>query len=144
MHTNDTHAHLDGAARRAAKVKEIRSETENNVLLDAGDVFSGDLYFTKWNGLADLKLMNMMGYDAMTFGNHEFDKGPKVLADFLSGNYTAVDPLNRHQLEKPDFPIVSSNVDVSKEPKLRSFQKEPAVLAAGKRKRKRHLSLYSA
>ncbi|MCJ2148354.1 multifunctional 2',3'-cyclic-nucleotide 2'-phosphodiesterase/3'-nucleotidase/5'-nucleotidase [Bacillus paralicheniformis] len=134
MHTNDTHAHLDEAARRAAKVKEIRSEAENNVLLDAGDVFSGDLYFTKWNGLADLKLMNMMGYDAMTFGNHEFDKGPKVLADFLSGNNAAVDPLNRHQLEKPDFPIVSSNVDVSKEPQLRSFQKEPALLTAGEKK----------
>ncbi|MFN2747828.1 multifunctional 2',3'-cyclic-nucleotide 2'-phosphodiesterase/3'-nucleotidase/5'-nucleotidase [Bacillus sp. z60-18] len=134
MHTNDTHAHLDGAARRAAKVKEIRSETENNVLLDAGDVFSGDLYFTKWNGLADLKLMNMMGYDAMTFGNHEFDKGPKVLADFLSGNGTAVDPENTYRFEKPDFPIVSSNVDVSKEPELNKFRKEPSVLKAGEKK----------
>ncbi|MDI5789473.1 metallophosphoesterase [Bacillus licheniformis] len=133
MHTNDTHAHLDGAARRAAKVKEIRSETENNVLLDAGDVFPAICIY-KWNGLADLKLMNMMGYDAMTFGNHEFDKGPKVLADFLSGNYTAVDPLNRHQLESPisDRQLQCGCI---KEPKLRSFQKEPAVLAAGKRKK---------
>ncbi|MGN9864008.1 multifunctional 2',3'-cyclic-nucleotide 2'-phosphodiesterase/3'-nucleotidase/5'-nucleotidase [Bacillus swezeyi] len=134
MHTNDTHAHLDDAARRAAKVKEIRSETENNVLLDAGDVFSGDLYFTKWNGLADLKLMNLMGYDAMTFGNHEFDKGPEVLGDFLSGNGSAVDPENRHHFEKPAFPIVSSNVDVAKEPELNRFIKKPAVLKAGEKK----------
>lgn len=48
------------------KIKEIRSETDRSILLDAGDVFSGDLYFTKWQGLADLKLMNSMGYDAMT------------------------------------------------------------------------------
>lgn len=66
MHTNDTHAHLDNAARRMTKIKEIRSETDRSILLDAGDVFSGDLYFTKWQGLADLKLMNSMGYDAMT------------------------------------------------------------------------------
>ncbi|MCY8088996.1 multifunctional 2',3'-cyclic-nucleotide 2'-phosphodiesterase/3'-nucleotidase/5'-nucleotidase [Bacillus sonorensis] len=134
MHTNDTHAHLDDAARRAAKVKEIREQTENNILLDAGDVFSGDLYFTKWNGLADLKLMNMMGYDAMTFGNHEFDKGPQVLADFLGGNGAAVDPANKHSFEAPSFPIVSANVDVAKEPKLSRFQKKPAVLKAGARK----------
>ncbi|MCY8819155.1 metallophosphoesterase, partial [Bacillus atrophaeus] len=74
MHTNDTHAHLDDAARRMTKVNEVRNETDHNLLLDAGDVFSGDLYFTKWNGLADLQFMNKMGYDAMTFGNHEFDK----------------------------------------------------------------------
>lgn len=60
MHTNDTHAHLDDAARRMTKINEVRSETNHNILLDAGDVFSGDLYFTKWNGLADLKIMNMM------------------------------------------------------------------------------------
>lgn len=134
MHTNDTHAHLDNAARRAAKVKEVRSQTQNNILLDAGDVFSGDLYFTKWNGLADLKLMNMMGYDAMTFGNHEFDKGPGVLADFLGGNGAAVDPGNKHKFEAPAFPIVSSNVDVSKEPKLNRFAQKPAVLKAGEPK----------
>lgn len=91
MHTNDTHAHLDDAARRATKIKEVRAQSENNILLDAGDVFSGDLYFTKWQGLADLKLMNLMKYDAMTFGNHEFDKGPSVLRQFLTGDASSVD-----------------------------------------------------
>ncbi|WP_223439647.1 bifunctional 2',3'-cyclic-nucleotide 2'-phosphodiesterase/3'-nucleotidase [Metabacillus dongyingensis] len=110
MHTNDTHAHLDNAARRAAKVKEIRAKEENSILLDAGDVFSGDLYFTRWNGLADVEFMNMMQYDAMTFGNHEFDKGPEVLRAFI---------------EKAKFPIVSSNVDVANESKLSDLVKDP-------------------
>ncbi|NPC91847.1 bifunctional 2',3'-cyclic-nucleotide 2'-phosphodiesterase/3'-nucleotidase [Bacillus sp. WMMC1349] len=127
MHTNDTHAHLEHTARRATKINEIRDETANNILLDAGDVFSGDLYFTKWNGLADLKMMNMVGYDAMTLGNHEFDKGPKGLADFLSGNGLAVDPDNRHLFEAPTFPIVSSNIDVSKDPVLNIWHKKPMV-----------------
>ncbi|WOO44691.1 multifunctional 2',3'-cyclic-nucleotide 2'-phosphodiesterase/3'-nucleotidase/5'-nucleotidase [Bacillus subtilis] len=134
MHTNDTHAHLDDAARRMTKINEVRSETNHNILLDAGDVFSGDLYFTKWNGLADLKMMNMMGYDAMTFGNHEFDKGPTVLSDFLSGNSATVDPANRYHFEAPEFPIVSANVDVSNEPKLKSFVKKPQTFTAGEKK----------
>ncbi|WP_334073466.1 MULTISPECIES: choice-of-anchor I family protein [Paenibacillus] len=100
MHTNDTHAHLADVARRATLVKQVRAEGGNSLLLDAGDVFSGDLYFTKWQGLADLEFMNYMGYDAMTFGNHEFDKGTKVLADFV---------------KKAKFPLVSSNVDLRRD-----------------------------
>ena len=83
MHTNDTHAHLAEVARRATLVQEVRSEGGNS-LAGCRDVFSGDLYFTKWFGLADLAFMNYMGYDAMTFGNHEFDQGTKTLADFVS------------------------------------------------------------
>ncbi|MCL5290829.1 MAG: hypothetical protein M1489_07390, partial [Firmicutes bacterium] len=41
------------------------------------DVFSGTLYFTQFQGQADLELMNLLGYDAMGLGNHEFDKGPE-------------------------------------------------------------------
>lgn len=117
------------------KIKEIRSETDSSILLDAGDVFSGDLYFTKWQGLADLKLMNSMGYDAMTFGNHEFDKGPGALASFLSGNGSAVDPSGKYHFQAPDFPLVSANVDVSKESKLSPFIKKADTFTAGKKKK---------
>ena len=92
------------------------------------------LYFTKWQGLADLKLMNLMKYDAMTFGNHEFDKGPTVLRQFLTGDASSVDAKNRHQFEKPHFPIVSSNVNVSKEKQLRDLVKKPATFKAGEKK----------
>ncbi|WP_080831995.1 S-layer homology domain-containing protein [Cohnella massiliensis] len=96
LHTNDTHAHLDTAPKRVTAAKQAR--TENTILVDAGDVFSGTLYFNQFNGLADVWFMNLMGYDAMTFGNHEFDKGPGALADFI---------------EAANFPFVSSNIDFS-------------------------------
>ncbi len=49
-----------------------------------------------------------MGYDAMTFGNHEFDQGSsdeghQALVDFIKG---------------ADFPFVSSNIDFSKDDKF--------------------------
>ncbi|WP_121616376.1 5'-nucleotidase C-terminal domain-containing protein [Virgibacillus halodenitrificans] len=105
MHTSDTHAHVDNGAKRVTAAKNFRAEYPEALLLDSGDVFSGTLYFNNFIGQADLKVMNMMGYDAMTFGNHEFDLGQKdgnhqKLADFIQG---------------AEFPIVSSNVDVSKD-----------------------------
>ncbi|GAA0133246.1 hypothetical protein YSY43_00860 [Paenibacillus sp. YSY-4.3] len=117
MHTNDTHAHLADVARRGTLVREIREETAgNSLLVDAGDVFSGDLYFTKWLGLADLAFMNKLQYDAMTFGNHEFDRGTAVLADFVS---------------QAQFPLVSSNIDFSKDKHMSSWIKSPKTVAAG-------------
>ena len=112
MHTNDTHANLENAPNRATLVKQIREANPNNLLLDAGDVFSGSLYFNLFAGLADLELMNYMGYDAMTFGNHEFDLGGsefghQALADFI---------------QNAEFPFVSSNVDFSGDPLFDGLQ----------------------
>ncbi|RRJ65831.1 bifunctional metallophosphatase/5'-nucleotidase [Paenibacillus oralis] len=101
LHTNDTHAHLDNIGRRVTAVQEAR--TGNTLLLDAGDVFSGTLYFNQFSGLADLYFMNAMKYDTMTFGNHEFDKGPAALAEFV---------------KQAKFPFVSANVDFGTEPAL--------------------------
>ncbi|WP_237562934.1 5'-nucleotidase C-terminal domain-containing protein [Bacillus dakarensis] len=103
MHTNDTHAHLDNVAKRVTAVKNVRAEKPNALLVDAGDVFSGTLYFNEFRAQADLEFMNLMGYDLMTFGNHEFDLGTnegghQPLADFIKG---------------ASFPFVSANVDFS-------------------------------
>ncbi|QUW23920.1 5'-nucleotidase C-terminal domain-containing protein [Sporosarcina sp. Marseille-Q4063] len=108
MHTNDTHGNLNNVAKRVTAVKEVRAEKPNALLLDAGDVMSGTLYFNEFQGMADLQFMNLMGYDAMTFGNHEFDLGStqaghQALADFV---------------EAAQFPFVSSNVDFSKDDKF--------------------------
>lgn len=105
MHTNDTHAHLDNIARRITAIKQVRQANPNSLLLDAGDVFSGTLYFSEFNGLADLEFMNLAGYDAMTFGNHEFDKGTATLANFV---------------KEAKFPFVSANVDFSKDDNLKA------------------------
>ena len=86
LHTNDVHARIEqfnaygsecrdqdlqdgacfgGEARRLTKVKQIRSQRPNVLLLDAGDRFVGTLWFTKYKGLADSFFMNRFPYDAM-------------------------------------------------------------------------------
>ncbi|WP_238535163.1 bifunctional 2',3'-cyclic-nucleotide 2'-phosphodiesterase/3'-nucleotidase [Fictibacillus macauensis] len=112
LHTNDTHAHTDTVAKRITAIKNARTAKPNALLLDAGDVFSGSLYFNKYLGQAELAFMNLAKYDAMTFGNHEFDLGEspdghKALSEFIS---------------KADFPFVSANVDFSKENLIKGMQ----------------------
>ena len=111
MHTNDTHGNLNNIAKRVTAVKEVRAEKPNALLLDAGDVMSGTLYFNEFHGMADLQFMNLMGYDAMTFGNHEFDLGStqaghQALADFV---------------QAAQFPFVSANADFSKDDKFQGL-----------------------
>lgn len=111
MHTNDTHANVDKMPKRVTAVKEVRAAKPNSLLVDAGDVFSGTLYFNEFKGQADLSFMNLMGYDIMTLGNHEFDlgsspEGHKALADFIRG---------------AKYPFVSSNIDFSKDTNLKGL-----------------------
>lgn len=88
LHTNDQHSRIDpfdagytrnpnqgGFARRAKLINDIRGKERNVLLLDSGDVFQGTPYFNLFGGELELKLMSMMGYDATTVGNHEFDNG---------------------------------------------------------------------
>jgi 2',3'-cyclic-nucleotide 2'-phosphodiesterase (5'-nucleotidase family) len=105
MHTNDTHANLDNVAKKMAAIKDIRQSKPNALLVDAGDVLTGTLYFNEYKGLADLEFMNIAGYDAMTFGNHEFDLGTATLANFVKA---------------ADFPFVSANVNFSQDSNLKS------------------------
>lgn len=112
LHTNDVHsrvepfpldgsryAGLGGAARRAHLISKIRSEEKNVLLFDAGDIFQGTPYFNLFDGEVELELMSKMGYDAATFGNHEFDNGiPGILKHF----------------DKATFPFITSNYDFSR------------------------------
>jgi len=105
IHTNDTHAaHLPGSngnggvAAMASVVKQIRAEGGNTLFLDAGDRFTGTLFHTQYKGQDQVQIMNLLGYNAMALGNHEFDNGDEVLAAFIDG-------LN--------FPVVSANIDFS-------------------------------
>ena len=108
MHNNDIHSNLNNIPKTITAIKEYRNTKPNALLLNAGDVFSGTLYFNTFEGEADLALMKLMGYDAMTLGNHEFDlgsseQGHQALVDFIQG---------------ANFPIVSSNIDFSKDEKF--------------------------
>lgn len=106
LHTNDTHSHIEpisggrndgrgGVARRAALVNKVREENPNTLLLDCGDIFQGTPYFNFYGGELEIKLMSMMGYDAATIGNHDFDNSieglykqlPNASFDFVISNY---------------------------------------------------------
>jgi 5'-nucleotidase/UDP-sugar diphosphatase len=87
LHTNDFHGQLEasgsnpGMARVAQVVNDVRTAVgENNVLLvDAGDEMQGSLLSNLQKGAPTIAVFNAMGYNAATFGNHEFDWGQPVL-----------------------------------------------------------------
>ncbi|KAM6184704.1 5'-nucleotidase [Rhynchocyon petersi] len=118
LHTNDVHSRLEqtsedsgkcvnaslcvgGVARLYTKVKQIRQEEANVLLLDAGDQYQGTIWFTVYKGAEVAHFMNALSYDAMALGNHEFDNGVEGL----------MDPL----LKNAKFPILSANIK-AKEP----------------------------
>ncbi len=114
LHTNDQHSRIEpfeasysrnpnqgGFARRAALIQKIREQEPNVLLLDSGDIFQGTPYFNFFGGELEFKLMSMMGYDAATMGNHDFDNGlegfkkvlPNAKFPFLCANYDFEDTI---------------------------------------------------
>lgn len=91
LHTNDHHGRFwqnsdgeYGMAARKTVVDGIRAEVAAaggySLLLDGGDVNTGVPESDLQDAVPDFKGMNLLGYDAMAVGNHEFDKSPAVLA----------------------------------------------------------------
>jgi 5'-nucleotidase/UDP-sugar diphosphatase len=129
VHVNDTHSHLDavgprdaslqgtlGGISRAASVIGLLKATEPNVLLlHAGDLFQGDLFFNAYFGVPELMIMKDLGFDAMTVGNHEFDFGPGVFSEAISTAFAG-----------GSFPLISANLDLSAFPPLQPYIR-PAI-----------------
>ena len=82
--------------RRATLIKELRQEHPNMLLLDCGDFSQGSVYYSLFKGEVEVELMNLMGYDAATIGNHEFDCGMENMARLF---------------RMARFPIVCANYD---------------------------------
>lgn len=126
VHSNDMHDHVQstpirgvsygGYARQATLIRQIRGREKNVLLLNAGDMFQGTLYFNVYQGLAEVAYLNEMGYDSMAVGNHEFDNGPTGLAKFV---------------DLATFPVLSADLDVSAEPSLRGKIAPSTVLKVG-------------
>lgn len=108
-HTNDVHSRLDpfpmdggkyegmgGIIAREKVLRKLRAESEHTLLLDAGDMFQGTPYFNFFKGEPEIIAMNMLGYDAATIGNHDFDAGVEGLLK---------------QLEHAQFELVNCNYD---------------------------------
>jgi len=101
IHTNDTHSRLlsssseIGFAKIASKVKEIRGSNENVLVLDAGDTFHGQTISTIVKGESVAEVMNIMKYDAMVPGNHDFNYGQERLLELS---------------KITNFPIIAANI----------------------------------
>lgn len=144
VHANDVHSRLQeinrfdsgctdkerqdkqcwgGMARLGHKAQEIIAEVKarkgNVVLLDAGDQFQGSLFYSTYKGKAELSVMNMLPYDAMAVGNHEFDDGTGPLADFIRG---------------AKFPVLGANVSSVADKNLRGKIRNSVVVTRGGRK----------
>lgn len=98
LHVNDTHSHMEpvrsgeyagmgGALERAAYIDSVRTADgpENVLLLHAGDFCQGTSYFSELGGQVETRILNAIGYDVITLGNHEFDNGIEALGQVLSG-----------------------------------------------------------
>ncbi len=109
LHTNDMHSRLNGFsseveytplslndddtrggfARIATLIKNEKLQSGDNLLVvDAGDFLMGTLFtiMEETSGF-QLPLMKKMGYDVVSFGNHEFDFGPVVLANIIEKSF---------------------------------------------------------
>jgi 5'-nucleotidase len=114
LHFNDSHSTLaplgpralnlegtQGGIARAASIIGLTQATEENVLLlHAGDVSIGDLFYTKYFATAEFQLMASLGFDAMAVGNHEFDLTPDVLLGGLQKSFSP----------EEGFPLIASNL----------------------------------
>lgn len=111
LHTSDTHscilplnknladtviADRGGFLRRINMLKQERQKNPSLLLFDCGDFSQGSSYYTMFKGDVEVGLMNQMGYDAGTIGNHEFDSG--------------LDNMTR-LFKMANWPIVCSNYD---------------------------------
>ena len=101
LHTNDHHGATmpvngrGGLAERATFVRSVREANPNVLLLDAGDLNTGSALSNMFAAEPDILAYNLMGYDAMVFGNHEFSGGRERL---------------ERQIALADFPFFSSNI----------------------------------
>ena len=112
MHVNDVHAHVTNYTKLVTAVEDQRIQKRDSLLLNAGDVFTGTLYFNVYKGEADMELLNLMDFDVMVFGNHEFDlgssaEGHAALKKFVEGS---------------NYPFVGTNTDFSKDTLLNVLQ----------------------
>ena len=127
LHTNDTHSCImplnpsltdtmlagrGGFLRRVAMIKEERKKHPDLLLFDSGDFSQGSPYYTLFKGDVEIGLMNEMGYDASTVGNHEFDFGLENMVRIF---------------KKAKFPILCANYDFTGTP-LESIVKPYTII----------------
>ena len=112
LFTNDFHSQIEplskeetynadrgGIKRIKALVDSVRAAEKTVYLVDAGDFVQGTYYFSLLNGAVEMDIIDELGYDVRTLGNHEFDKKMTCLNDMLTWSKA---------------PVVASNYDFTK------------------------------
>lgn len=133
LHCNDVHSHIDpfpindpkfpgmgGYARRAELIRHTKESVgrENMLVFESGDMFQGTPYFNLYKGKVEIELMNKMGVDAVTIGNHEFDNGLNALVD---------------RMNEAKFPFICSNYSFTNERAQQTVKQYQIFERAGKR-----------
>ena len=95
LHTNDVHGAIQDYAKVAALKADYEARGADVWLVDAGDFSQGSVYVSLNKGADAVTMLNAVGYDYVTLGNHEFDYGAQQLAD---------------NLKNANFDILCSNV----------------------------------
>jgi 2',3'-cyclic-nucleotide 2'-phosphodiesterase (5'-nucleotidase family) len=102
LHSNDLHAHLvpddrdnGGFARLATEVRKQKAQCQACLYLNAGDLVQGTPVSTLFHGSPIYEIANLLGFDAATLGNHEFDYGWRRTQEFM---------------RIARYPIVSANI----------------------------------
>jgi 5'-nucleotidase len=112
---------LDAYKSGCAAFADPRELSRRTLLLSSGDNFlaSPEFEASLQRGVPffDSILLSLLRYDAIVIGNHEFDFGPAVLADFIEG-------------VSPRIPFLSANLDFSGEPRLQAFADEGRIAAS--------------
>ena len=106
LFTHDLHSHLlpstnengvgeyGGYARLMTAIKAQKAIDPDAILVDGGDFAMGSLFQTAYPTSAiELRMMGAMGYDATTFGNHEYDYLPEGLKGMLNAAVESGDTL---------------------------------------------------
>ncbi|KAJ2488344.1 hypothetical protein IWW37_004887 [Coemansia sp. RSA 2050] len=102
---------LGGSAYIKSVVDHLRGGDGvlNSLLVDAGDEFQGSIFHTLFAGNVSARLLNAFAYDAVTLGNHEFDHGPELLAQYLRKVHAPALCANLHFLTA-DIPELQSAI----------------------------------
>ena len=125
LQTSDVHSRIEpinqkgdrnydegGFVRRAAFLDQFRKEHKNVLLFDCGDISQGTPYYNMFQGEVEVKLMNEMGYEAVTIGNHEFVFGMDNMARLF---------------KMAKFPVVCANYNLDATP-LKDIVKPYVIL----------------
>ncbi|MDR1536954.1 MAG: 5'-nucleotidase C-terminal domain-containing protein [Clostridiales bacterium] len=115
LHTNDVHSRVDGDVYLASLLKKLKADGENVILISAGDDLHGQPLATISRGETIVDIMNLVGYNYMAPGNHDFNYGISRLLE----------------LEKDmSFKLLSANV-VKSDTKEAAFAKDDVIEIAG-------------